>query len=111
MAQILRSRKTRVSGNTSKILNSLPVASCNHMPVQSVVYAQDTLETELHELRYSMERKVEQRTAQLVKRITLLESCNTVLSEKLAQANRDLATLIRQLATVLPEGEGGGCQK
>jgi len=106
MAQLLRPRKTRASCNASEALSVLPVASCRHMPVQSGAYARDMLEAELHELRYSLEKKVEQRTAQLVKRINLLESCNIALSEKLAQANRDLATLIKQLATAFPEAEG-----
>jgi PAS domain S-box-containing protein len=56
------------------------------------------MEEELNEHRYYLEKKVEQRTEQLLKRITLLESCNATLCDKLAQARRDIAALRGQLA-------------
>ncbi|MBI5626692.1 MAG: hypothetical protein HY935_05760 [Nitrosomonadales bacterium] len=37
-----------------------------------------------------------------MKRITLLESCNASLCNKLAQAKRDIAALHKQLDTTLP---------
>lgn len=51
------------------------------------------IKDELNEHRYYMERNVEQRTEHLLKRITVLESCNAALCGKLAMAQRDLAAL------------------
>lgn len=59
------------------------------------------MEAELHEHRYHLERNVEQRTDQLVRRITLLESCNATLCGKLALAKREFATLNQQACTLL----------
>ncbi len=59
------------------------------------------MEAELNEHRYYLERKVEQRTEQLMRRITLLESCNAALCDKLAQAGRDIVALRKQLASTL----------
>ena len=51
------------------------------------------MKAELNELRYHLERNVEQRTEALSKRIALLESCNTTLCDKLASARKELAAL------------------
>lgn len=59
------------------------------------------MEAELHEHRYHLERNVEQRTEQLARRITLLESCNATLCGKLALARRGFATLNQQARTLL----------
>jgi len=58
----------------------------------SITHEQE-MEYELKELRYRLERNIELRTRQLTKRITLLESCNTNLCNKLALTLRELATL------------------
>lgn len=60
-----------------------------------------TMEEELNEHRYYLEKKVEQRTEQLVRRINLLESCNATLCDKLAQARRDISELHKQLDSAL----------
>lgn len=69
------------------------------------------METELNEHRYYLEQKVEERTKQLEKRITLLESCNTTLCNKLAQANRDVTALHKQLNCSLSGKESNDCSK
>ena len=51
------------------------------------------LETELQGHRYYLERNVEMRTEQLMKRMALLESCNAALGAKLALAQKELAAL------------------
>ncbi|MDD5323522.1 MAG: hypothetical protein PHD43_23535 [Methylococcales bacterium] len=51
------------------------------------------MEAELNEHRYYLERKVEQRTEQLMKRLALLESCNATLCDKLALAHKEIAAL------------------
>ncbi len=56
------------------------------------------LQAELHEHRYYLERKVEERTEQLSTRIKVLETCNSSLAGKLADAKKDIAVLRRQLA-------------
>lgn len=56
------------------------------------------MEAELNEHRYCLERNVERRTEQLVKSMTLLESCNAALCDKLASAQEELAALRQQLA-------------
>ncbi len=48
---------------------------------------------ELHEHRYYLEQKVEQRTDHLLKRIASLEACNATLCDKLAAAQQELAKL------------------
>ena len=103
MGQLLRSRKTKLPKNTNEIFDALPAAHIRHLPKPSGVYERDVMQAELDEHRYYLERKVEQRTEQLMKRIALLESCNAALGEKLAQANRDIITLIKQLANT-PSG-------
>lgn len=54
------------------------------------------MEAELNEHRYYLERKVEQRTEQLMRRLALLESCNASLCDKLALAHKELAALKQQ---------------
>ena len=61
------------------------------------------MEAELNEHRYNLERKVEQRTEQLMRRISLLESCNAILSDKLAHAKRNVAELDKQLAGIMSD--------
>jgi PAS domain-containing protein len=51
------------------------------------------MEAELTQHRYYLDWNVEKRTEQLVKRVTVLESCNTALCDKLALARKNLATL------------------
>lgn len=67
------------------------------------------MEEELNEHRYYLEKKVEQRTEELVRRIALLESCNAALCDKLAQARREIAALNRQLGST-PGFEPDACQ-
>lgn len=57
------------------------------------------LETELDEHRYYIERKVEQRTEQLMKQMALLESCNATLCKKLELPRIVPATVKRQTVT------------
>lgn len=56
------------------------------------------LEAELLGHRYYLERNVEMRTEQLVRRMALLESCNVALGAKLALAQKELAALKLQKA-------------
>lgn len=56
------------------------------------------MEAELHGYRHHLERHVDLRTGQLMKRIALLESCNASLGDKLALTQRELAALKQQLA-------------
>jgi PAS domain S-box-containing protein len=56
------------------------------------------MEAELNQHRYYLERHVELRTGQLIKRMALLESCNATLGSKLALARTELAALKRQSA-------------
>lgn len=60
------------------------------------------MEAELKQHRYNLERNVELRTEQLVRRATVLESCNKALCDKLALAMKNLATLNRQPEHALP---------
>jgi predicted nuclease with TOPRIM domain len=54
------------------------------------------MKAELNELRYHLERNVKQRTEPLLKRIALLESCNTTLCDKLASVRKELTALKQQ---------------
>jgi len=65
------------------------------------------MEVELKELRYYMEQNVERRTETLLKRITVLESCNAALCDKLAMANKEPAILKPQSAHTLPNINAG----
>jgi hypothetical protein len=55
------------------------------------------MEDELDEHRYYLEKKVAVRTEQLLTQISLLESCNEALCEKLAVANKELDVFRQQL--------------
>lgn len=59
------------------------------------------MEAELNEHRYRLERNVARRTEQLVRSMTLLESCNAALCDKLASAQRELVVMKRQMAGAL----------
>ena len=61
------------------------------------------MKAELNEYRYCLEQNVERRTEHLLKRIALLESCNTTLGGKLAMAHVEIATLKHQPAYILPK--------
>jgi len=65
------------------------------------------MEAELKELRYYMEQNVERRTETLLKRITVLESCNAALCDKLAMANKEPAMLKQQPVHTLPNINAG----
>jgi len=54
------------------------------------------MKAELNEHRYCLERNVKQRTEPLLKRIALLESCNTTLCDKLTLISKELAALKQQ---------------
>jgi len=62
------------------------------------------LESELYEHRYYLERQVEQRTLQLMKRMALLESCNASLCDKLALIYKELATLKQGTSACASDG-------
>lgn len=59
------------------------------------------IEVELNELRHHLEQEVKKRTEQLTRCITLLESCNATLCDKLALAHKKFAALRRQPARIL----------
>lgn len=56
------------------------------------------MEAELDSHRYYLERQVEQRTELLIKRISLLESCNESLCAQLSGARMEIVSLQRQLS-------------
>ena len=65
-----------------------------HCPTDEGLLAdKKAMEAELNELRYRLEQNIEQRTGQLMRRMTLLESCNATLCDKLASAQRKLGVL------------------
>lgn len=122
MVQPLQTNPSVASPGASEYLAGIPAASNGPLPVQPGFHDEagvrcdepgipsfimgamrdvtetKAMEAELHEHRYRLERKVEQRTEQHVRRITLLESCNATLSGKLALAHRELAALKKQMA-------------
>lgn len=63
--------------------------------ISEIMYRE--MRAELHEHRYYLEQKVEQRTEHLLKRIASLEACNATLCDKLAAAQQELA-MLRQAA-------------
>lgn len=63
------------------------------------------MKAELNEHRNYLERKIEQKTEQLLKRLVLLESCNSALCDKLAIANKELIVLRQQITHALPNTE------
>lgn len=103
MAQLLQSNSSVTAIGASEILTVTPAALNRQFLLKSGALAMKKLEAELNEHRYYLERKVEQRTEQLMKRITLLESCNASLCNKLAQTKRDIAALHKQLDSSLPD--------
>ena len=64
------------------------------------------MEAELADHRYYLERNVEQRTRELMKRIEMLESCNASLCDRLSSARLECAALKRQLDEVQPDDAG-----
>lgn len=97
MTQVLHSDLSAASIGTSRILSSSPAASARQSPARFDSASAKELEAGLAEHRSYLEREVEQRTEQLVKRMELLESCNRTLCDKLAQAKRTIAALQKQL--------------
>lgn len=69
------------------------------------VTGKKTMEAELDELRNCLDRNVERRTEQLMKRMALLESCNATLCDRLASAQSELAVLNQQSVCDLPGAE------
>lgn len=67
------------------------------------------MEAELSEYRYHLERNVEQRTEQLARSMSLLESCNAALCDKLALTQKELAALKLQLAGTLFGAASNDC--
>lgn len=63
----------------------------------------------MNEHRYYLEQKVEQRTEELVKRINLLESCNSTLCDKLAEAKKLIAALQKQIDGGTPAAKSNYC--
>jgi len=107
MAQLLKSHPSETSFGVSESLAGILAASNGRLPMQKLSVQLGTLrdvtemkvmEAELNDHRYYLERKVEQRTEQLVKRIALLEFCNTTLCDKLSQAQKEIVALRRMLA-------------
>lgn len=105
MVQLEQSKSSAAAIGAREILTAMPATLNRQFPLRSRAHAMKKLEAELNEHRYYLERKVEQRTEQLMKRITLLESCNASLCDKLAQAKRDIAALRKQLASTSPVKE------
>ena len=56
--------------------------------ISKVMLDMKKMKAELYEHRYYLERNVEQRTEHLMKRVTVLESSNATLCDKLALALR-----------------------
>lgn len=61
------------------------------------------MEAELDSHRYYLERHVEQRTELLMKRISLLESCNESLCARLSCVRMEVISLQQQLSLFAPE--------
>lgn len=64
------------------------------------------MEAELADHRYYLERNVEQRTRELMKRIEMLESCNASLCDRLSSARLECAALKQQLDGMQPDDAG-----
>lgn len=109
MVQLLQINPSAASNGESIKLAGSPAPSNGQLPVQADPFAVERLVAELNEHRYNIERKVEQRTEQLMRRLSLLESCNASLCGKLAQAKRDIAALHLQLAHVQSGAELNDC--
>lgn len=63
------------------------------------------MEAELVDHRYYLERNVEQRTRQLMKRIAMFESCNASLCNELSSARMEIAELKQQLMLLAPASD------
>lgn len=63
------------------------------------------MEAELVDHRYYLERNVEQRTHQLMKRIAMFESCNASLCSQLSSARLEIAALKQQLMLLAPASD------
>ncbi len=61
------------------------------------------MEAELGEHRYYLDRKVTQRTEQLMKQIEMLKSCNATLCTKLEQSQLALAALEKNTKIIQPK--------
>lgn len=114
MAQPLQSNPFVTSIGPSEYLAGATAASNRQLPDEDSVVNNESaatlfikgalrdiaemkaMESELNEHRYYLERKVEQRTEQLMRRLALLESCNASLCDKLALAHKELAALKQQ---------------
>lgn len=72
--------------------------------IGKVMRVMKKMKAELHEHRYYLEQMVERRTVDLSKRMTVLESCNATLCDKLAMSQQEAATLKEQLALALSNG-------
>lgn len=96
MVQVIQFSASPASNGTSDYAASCASAS-GEFALQTEAAAMQVLEAELHEHRYYLEQKVAQRTEQLSRRITLLETCNATLAGKLAEAKKDIAMLRKQL--------------
>lgn len=107
MVQLLQINPSVTSIGEREYLVGNAVQPVRQLPAQPDAFAVKKLEAELNEHRYSLEKKVEQRTGQLVKRITLLESCNATLSDKLAKARSEIAALQKQLTNAQSGMETG----
>lgn len=70
--------------------------------IRKVIHDMRLMRAELNEHRYNLERNVQLRTMHLLKRITLLESCNATLCDRLACAQKELGELKRQGAIAQP---------
>ncbi|MDD5323529.1 MAG: hypothetical protein PHD43_23570 [Methylococcales bacterium] len=111
MVQYLQTNPSVTLIGPSEYLASATVASNVQLPDETSVVSDESgatlfirealrditemkaMEDELNEHRYYLERKVEQRTEQLMKRLALLESCNATLCDKLALAHKEIAAL------------------
>lgn len=71
--------------------------------IRNVMLGMKKMKAELNEHRYCLERNVERRSEHLLKRIALLESCNSTLSGKLALAQKEIAALKQRPAHPLQE--------
>lgn len=70
--------------------------------IRKIIHDMRLMRAELNEHRYNLERNVQLRTTHLLKRITLLESCNATLCDRLALAQKELSELKIQLARARP---------
>ncbi len=98
MVQLIQFSASQAPSGTNDVSVSRTAGNSEYAR-QTEVAAMQMLEAELHEHRYYLERKVEERTEQLSTRIRVLETCNAALAGKLADAKKDIAMLRRQLVS------------